>query len=81
MNITRENVKDATGYVSAFGGGALTSAATARYIAMMPNPVMRVCAFVASIGIGVKVGSLAKEGTDEAIDSICYVVDEIKKKR
>ena len=78
MNITREHVKEATGFVSTFGGGALTGAATSRYIMMMPNPLMRIAAFVGSLGLGVVVGKAAKQGTDELIDSVCAVVDEIK---
>lgn len=78
MNVTRENVKEVTGFVSSFGGGALTSAATAKYIMMMPNPVMRVAAFIGSLGLGVIVGKTARQGTDELIDSVCVIVDEIK---
>ena len=78
MNITREHVKEATGFVSTFGGGALTGAATTKYIMMMPNPLMRIAAFVGSLGLGVVVGTAAKQGTDELIDSVCAVVDEIK---
>lgn len=78
MNITRNHVKEATGIVSSFGGGALTGAATARLIMTMPNPVMKVAAWVGSIGLSMVVGRAAKQGTDELIDSICTVVDEIK---
>ena len=81
MNITREHVKEATGVVSTFGGGVLTGAATSRYIILMPNPLMRVAAFIGSLGLGVVVGKAAKNGTDEAIDSICAIVDEIKRIR
>lgn len=78
MNITREHVKEATGFVSTFGGGALTGVATSRLIMALPNPIMRVAAWVGSIGLGVVVGKAAKQGTDELIDSVCAVVDEIK---
>lgn len=78
MNITREHVKEATGFVSTFGGGALTGVATSRLIMALPNPIMRVAAWVGSLGLGVMVGKTAKQGTDELIDSVCAVVDEIK---
>lgn len=78
MNITREHVKETTGFVSAFGGGVLTSTFTYRLIASIPNPILRVSAYVASMGLGVMVGKTAKAGTDEAIDSVCAIVDEIK---
>ena len=78
MNITREHVKEATGFVSTFGGGALTGVATSRYIMMMPNPIVRVAAFIGSLGLSVVVGKAAKQGTDEAIDSICTIVDAVK---
>lgn len=78
MNITREQVKEATGFVSTFGGGALTGAATSRYIMLMPNPIVRVAAFIGSLGLGVVVGKAAKQGTDELIDAVCTIADEIK---
>ena len=78
MNITREHVKETTGFVASLGGGALTGAFTSRYIAMMPNPIMRVVAFIGSLGLSVVVGNAAKQGTDEAIDSICTIVDAVK---
>lgn len=78
MNITREHVKEATGVVSMFGGSSLTGVATTRYIMMMPNPLIRVAAFIGSLGLGVVVGKAAKQGTDELIDSVCTIVDEIK---
>ena len=77
MNVTREHVKEVTGFVSSFGGGALTGVATSRLIMTIPNPIMRVAACVGSLGLGVVVGKTAKQGTDELIDSVCAVVDEI----
>lgn len=78
MNITREHVKEATGLVSSFGGGVLTSAFATRVIMSIPNPLLRVTAWVSTFGLGVTVGSAAKKGTDEIIDSVCTIVDEIK---
>lgn len=78
MNITREHVKEATGFVSTFGGGALTGVVTSRCISMMPNPVMRVAAFIGSLGLSVVVGKAAKQGTDDLIDSVCTIADVIK---
>lgn len=78
MNVTRETVKEATGFVSSIGGGALTAVATSRLIVAVPNPIMRFAAWVGSLGLSVVVGKTAKAGTDELIDSVCTIVDEIK---
>lgn len=78
MNITRDHVKESVGFVSAFGGGALTGTALTPTILAIPNPFVRIAAFVGSMGLGVVVGKAAKQGTDELIDSVCDIVDEIK---
>lgn len=80
MNVTRDNVKDVTGFVSSFGGGALTTYATTGLIRAIPNPIMRVAAWVGSVGIGIMVGKTAKQGTDELIDAVADIVGEIKKR-
>ena len=79
MNITREHVKEATGFVSTFGGASLTGAATARYIMMLPNPIMRVAAYIGSLGLGVVVGKAAKQ-PDQVIQLVIDKDDAIEMK-
>ena len=80
MNDYRQTYKNVVGFASGFGGAILVGATANRVIATMPNPIMRVLAHVGSTGLGIVVGNAAKRGTDELIDAVNAIVEEVVNK-